>query len=151
MNQRIWRGLSINERMDLLTEKRGKYECWPWIGGIERKGYGIKVYHNGRQRRPHCVAIELATGQPIPKGMVVDHVCRNRRCVNPEHLRVVSRRVNALENSLSPLAMKSRQTHCKHGHAFTPENTHIHNGKRSCKACWKRRHRLQRQTSSEAA
>lgn len=144
------KGLSTAERWRLFTDIGEPHECWPWMGHIEQHGYGRGLYHMGRVVRPHRLAIEIATGCPVPSGMVVDHVCRNRRCVNPLHLRVVTRIVNALENSLSPFAIKARQTHCQRGHELSGDNLGIFAGRRRCMRCVNERRQLKRRLARDA-
>jgi hypothetical protein len=109
--------------------------CWLWTAGTCR-GYGH--FHasrsvGGRTLRAHRVAYELLR-DPIPEGMHLDHLCRVRGCVNPDHLEVVTGATNTLRGISSP-AINARKTHCRRGHEFTPENTYIDRGSRRCKAC----------------
>jgi hypothetical protein len=98
---------------------------WLWIGADRnRDGYGAFEV-NGTSTQPHVVVFRLM-GVEIPEGMVVDHICRVRKCCNPAHLRIVPPRVNAIENNLSPFAINARAQVCKYGHPFTPENTSRH-------------------------
>jgi hypothetical protein len=93
-----------------------------------------------RNQFAHRLAYELFVG-PIPEGQTIDHLCRNRPCVNPGHLEVVDMRTNLLRGS-SPTAQNARKTHCKHGHEFTPENTALKQGRyRICRTCRARRNR----------
>lgn len=88
--------------------------CWLWIGFVSAEGYGIaKVVTNGtrRTRRAHRMTWEAQRG-PIPDGMVIDHMCRVRSCVNPDHLRVVTRGQNVIENSNSRQAINARKVVC---------------------------------------
>ena len=111
-------------------------ECWPWPGYVNSHGYGYARWRGGAVRA-HRVAYEAVIG-PIPEGLVLDHLCRNRACVNPYHLEPVDDRTNNLRG-FSPPAMNARKTHCSRGHEFTPENTYRWpNGKRRCRTC----HRL---------
>lgn len=64
----------------------------------------------------------MLMGVEIPPGMFVDHICRNRKCVRPEHLRVVTPKTNSLENSIGPIAVNARKTKCKRGHPFVEGN-----------------------------
>lgn len=115
--------------------------CWRWTGatgGARNHLYGVA---NGTTA--HRVAYEFFVG-PIPTGMVLDHLCRNTMCVNPEHLEPVTQREN-LERGQG----RSRaSTHCKNGHEYTPENTRIvvirGYETRVCRACkrdWARENR----------
>jgi len=106
--------------------------CWNWLGSIKPDGYAqIRVH--GIKKYAHRVAYELA-GLVIPKGMQLDHLCRNRKCVNPLHLEPVSNRTNALRG-ISPFAENARKTHCPSGHPYDEANTKWYQGRRYCKAC----------------
>lgn len=114
----------------------GPNDCWLWKLGLERKGYGI-FCAQGQRKKAHRVSLILE-GRTIATGMVVDHVCRNRACVNPAHLRVVTPKENALENSVSMSAINAAKTHCKRGHELTGDNLRIsHRGHRLCRECAK--------------
>lgn len=108
-------------------------DCWEWTGGCDTQGYGRFYFSPGHYDLSHRHAWVVLVG-PIPAGMQLDHLCRNRRCVNPDHLEPVTRRVNILRG-YSPVAIRARQTECIRGHEFTPENTRIKNGYRNCRAC----------------
>ena len=108
--------------------------CWIWRGSVGVWGYGQFQPRRGRNLRAHRVAWELIRG-PIPQGLVLDHLCRNKLCVNPDHLEPVTNRVNTLRG-VGPSAMNAAKTECKHGHPFIAENTRIdHKGKRVCRTC----------------
>ncbi len=94
--------------------------CWLWTGPKHSAGYGQFLKP---QRYAHRFVLELVA--PIKKGMMVDHICRNRICVNPNHLRIVTPRINAIENSMCPSAINHNKTHCSKGHELTKENTYI--------------------------
>ena len=106
--------------------------CWLWTG-FKRNGYG-HFWVRGRLIQAHRFAYELLVG-PIPTGLTLDHLCRNRSCVNPKHLEAVSMRTNILRgNNLS--ARYAQATHCVHGHPFDLFNTLIgRKGQRRCRAC----------------
>jgi hypothetical protein len=107
--------------------------CWEWTGKINNYGYGICQF-NKKEKPAHCVAYAWKYG-PIPNGLVADHTCRNRRCVNPDHVEPVTNIVNVLRGE-SPFAQKKRQTHCIHGHPLTGPNLRIRpDGHRACRAC----------------
>ena len=112
--------------------------CWIWTAGKDRAGYGV---YNGAglgTRAAHRIAYMLLVGA-IPAGLELDHLCRVRACVNPAHLEPVTPRVNQLRGE-GFAGQRARQTHCIHGHRFTPENTYITPGRgtRQCRACRRR-------------
>ena len=117
-------------------------QCWNYQGTIGR-GYGKIIIRSGKRKDnylAHRVVYSALRGE-IPEGLELDHLCRNRRCVNPWHLELVTGRVNTLRgDALS--AINARKTHCIGGHAFTPENTRIWGGQRICRTC--RREALRR-------
>jgi hypothetical protein len=127
------------DRIHARIERAGG-GCWNWTGYVSPDGYGrIKV---GRTtENAHRVAYRVLVGEFDPV-LHVDHLCRNRRCVNPAHLEPVTIRENQLRGPGSA-------THCKHGHPRIPENTQKRaDGRRICKVChrtwardsWRRRH-----------
>lgn len=113
-------------------------ECWIWAGQTDGQGYGsVSIYvGNGRSttQRAHRLMYENLVG-PIPKGLVIDHLCRNHTCVNPKHLEPVTSGENVLRGISSP-AMNARKTHCLRGHPFDKKNTRITPvGGRKCRKC----------------
>lgn len=109
-------------------------ECTPWTDGkLSPDGYG-QFTRDGVHWLAHRWAWTVVHG-PIPVGMHVDHLCRNRACVNVAHLRLVTPRQNVLENSAGVTAANAVKTHCDHGHPFDESNTYHHAGKRLCRAC----------------
>ena len=117
--------------------------CWPWLAGQYHNGYG-RFWDGQRQVRAHRYAYELLVG-PIPDGLQIDHLCRVRNCVNPDHLESVTARDNVLRGK-GRCAINARKTHCKYGHEFSAENTgHRSDGRaRWCRTCqkeWMRRYR----------
>lgn len=96
-------------------------DCWAWLASTNEDGYGRFTLAE-RQRGAHRVAYEWLVG-PVPKGLVIDHLCKNRACVNPAHMQPVTNRENVLRG-VSANAINAAKTHCIRGHEFTPENTY---------------------------
>lgn len=111
--------------------------CWNWVGAIGENGYG-HFWLNGRYVSPHRVSYVLTHGS-IPDSLTVDHLCRNRRCVNPDHLEAVTIGVNVRRSPLAPPATNSRKTHCPKGHPLVAGNLMVYalekQGRRSCLTC----------------
>jgi hypothetical protein len=107
--------------------------CHVWTGATTRNGYGQVRLTRDQPRMAHR-AIYEATRGAIPASRDLDHLCRNRACVNPAHLEPVSRSENLRRGwAASP---RPDRTHCKRGHEFTTENTRFTpDGRRSCRAC----------------
>jgi hypothetical protein len=100
--------------------------CWNWRGGKGR-GYGM-FWWRGRAVVAHRLSYEALVG-PIPDGRELDHLCRNRGCVNPEHLRVVDHRTNVLAGTAKS-AINAAKACCPKGHPFVIEGK-----QRRCKVC----------------
>lgn len=82
-------GMPLVGRMAIYTDRRGKNECWPWLAGHDKDGYGeVSTGGSGNHRRAHVVAWELANDRKCPPGMVVMHTCDHPWCVNYGHLQL---------------------------------------------------------------
>jgi len=106
--------------------------CWLPRRVATQTGY-VMVWDHGRFRLTHRVMYEGLVG-PIPDGMTLDHLCRNRACCNPEHLEPTTIRENTLRGEAAS-AINARKTHCLRGHAFDSANTYVWRGHRQCRAC----------------
>ena len=108
--------------------------CLIWTGMISVKGYG-RIIVDGRYIGAHRVAFELANG-PLPQGMVPDHKCKVRCCINPRHMRALTHVENVMCGD-GPTAIRARATSCLNGHPLTGDNLYIRpsSGYRSCRAC----------------
>jgi len=112
--------------------------CWLWTGATRRDGYGL-IRVKSIYRRAHRVAYEELIG-PIPAEMTLDHLCRNRNCVNPDHLDVVTRG----ENTRRGVSHQALKTHCPQGHEYTSDNTYVSPSRpnaRYCISCMRERQR----------
>lgn len=142
-----WRKHGDPERVEIISSRGGFTRddrvsqgcvkvasgCWEWQGNTDEDGYG-QVFWEGKSYRAHRFSYETYVG-PIPDGLVLDHLCRNHGCVNPEHVEPVTQRVNVMrgEGIAQANAVKTR---CINGHEFTAENTNITpQGWRDCRTC----------------
>lgn len=121
--------------------------CWVWIRSRGKGGYG-QISIDGKTRRAHRVAYELVYGVILTPDQFLHHKCRNKSCVNPDHLEVTSQ----LEHTDSAVFGNKEKTQCPHGHEYTPENTCWNrSGKsRECRTCkYRRIYRRRRRIEEE--
>jgi HNH endonuclease len=116
--------------------------CWLWTAGLAQ-GYGHLGW-NGRTDYAHRVAYELLVG-PVPEGLTIDHLCRERRCVNPTHMEAVTRWENVRRSPTNLFALRAKASRCHRGHEFTTENTMTDSGRRKCRRCHNERQRRYRE------
>jgi hypothetical protein len=130
-----WPEQTPEQRFWPKVRRGAKHECWEWLATRIPDGYGyFRVGSPSRSVLAHRFAYESLVGS-IDDGLVIDHLCRNRGCVNPAHMEVVT----SAENTRRGRFWNRDKTHCIHGHEFTPENTYTYaNGKRRCKTCARR-------------
>lgn len=104
-------------------------DCWLWTASIGSDGAG-QIWIGTRNRRAYQVAYQWLVG-PVPVGMELDHLCRDRRCVNPDHLEPVTHGENIRRGLSGQL-----RTVCKRGHELVPPNLYVSpGGKRTCRTC----------------
>lgn len=117
-------------------------ECWEWKSSLMSTGYG-SFSINDKNYLAHRMSYSLFHGE-IEKGLVIDHICRNRSCVNPMHLRQVTMRTNALENSLSISSTNHKKNVCKNGHSLSDENlcNYPSDKHRRCRVCVNNRSKI---------
>lgn len=129
--------MAERQRVAAAPESRpGLGACIEWIGTRYNNGYGAVGIRTHHKQLAHRLAYELANG-PIPEGMVVDHLCRNRACVNASHLEIVTNEEN-LRRGLGFRLRNGMDAKCIHGHDYTPENTYINPNDpsdRRCRTC----------------
>ena len=112
--------------------------CWIWQAAVSAPGYGVFMLSDKNLVLAHRLAYTLFRG-PIPDGLVLDHLCRNPACCNPDHVEAVSNKIN-ISRGVTVEVTRARMaaiTHCKRGHAFDKTNTYYDKttGARQCRRC----------------
>lgn len=135
---------NTKEKFISIIEHHMKDGCWIFPGRVIKGGYMLFGH-----KLAHRYSYEIFKGE-IPKGLTIDHLCRNTTCVNPYHLEAVTQRENNLRGN-NWGGINSRKTHCPKGHEYTKDNTTIwsnsSNGARRCKICLKQKGFLERRKS----
>lgn len=129
LDERFWSKVKITDT------------CWIWTGARNTWGYGHLWAGGQRWVAAHRLAFEQMVG-PIADGLTIDHLCRNRACVRPEHMEPVSLRTNILRSPISVFAARAAASHCIHGHPLSGDNVYVRpNGTRACRTCRRARDR----------
>ena len=124
--------LAQRVKREMVRVSKDPSGCWVWAGKRSARGYGM-VRMGSRTRMAHALFYEGLVG-PIPEGLELDHLCRNRSCVNPAHLEPVTHRVNTQRGLAGKY--QAAKTHCPQGHPYDEANTYRKpDGGRGCRAC----------------
>lgn len=131
----------VRDRLLSRREIDGQTGCWNWTGYIHHTGYGqIRLPDGPQTIYTHRVSYETFVG-PIPDGLQIDHLCRNRTCFNPEHLEPVTSKENTRRAPASVSTLNAAKTHCPSGHPYDDTNTYLCRQEggvvRRCKVCTK--------------
>jgi hypothetical protein len=146
------------ERFESKIGRSTDTACWTWTGPLTKGGYGLfgltrtALGQRTKNVYAHRYSYERSKG-PIPDGLQIDHLCRNRRCINPDHLEAVTGSVNVRRGE-APQMRRLRRTQCKYGHPFTQENTYRLRTCRYCKTCMREagaRYRTRKRQALEMA
>ncbi len=125
----------------------GIAECWDWVGAKQNTGYG-QFWNGARMQAAHRASYETLVA-PIPAGLEIDHICRNRSCVRPDHLEPVTHQENMRRSDVGKLtaARALAKTNCPSGHAYDEKNTYRSptTGSRFCRACARKKQQLMRE------
>lgn len=125
--------------------------CWVWPLAINKNGYA-QTSVAGKKRLAHRIAYEMTFG-PVPAGLVVDHLCQNKACVNPTHLEAVTQAENVRRCAHAPATINANKPCCpKCGRPFVTVKRSDRPGKirRTCHACVTVAHRSKREATKAA-
>lgn len=127
-------------------------ECWNWSGDKATNGYSRLRDSSGKKVGAHRLSYTIFKGE-IPEALEIDHLCRNRWCLNPAHLEAVTTKTNVLRG-IGPAAFNSHKTHCIRGHPLSGGNLILKNNKRNCRICvqlWDREYQRNRRLKLKTA
>jgi hypothetical protein len=121
--------LTKQEADRFASKHKRTQDCWTWQGPLDKDGYGT-FYFRRMNRRAHRVAWFSIHGD-LPDGYVINHTCRNRACVNPQHLQSIPASENTMRDSSAVAYINRQKTHCQKGHPFDRQ----YGGQRYCSIC----------------
>ena len=136
MEERFWGKVDKNGPIPEYRPDLGP--CWIWQGTLDSHGYGVfrigsRSDTSTRNVKAYRLSYELSIG-PIPQDKEMDHLCRNRPCINPLHLEPVARRENILRGQTFA-AINAEKSLCPKGHIYDLFNTGFYKGSRYCRRC----------------
>jgi len=140
-------------RFHAKTSVNDETECIEWNAYTNRKGYGVFGVEGRKTALAHRVAYEAENGQ-IPVGLVIDHLCRVRNCVNPKHMEAVTQKENVQRGMAGKHQLE--KTHCPQGHEYAGDNLYVyppgsvHAGDRRCRTCADASHKRRRERKGSA-
>jgi len=139
---RGWRKTPVADRFWPKVDKDGPGGCWLWTGRLTEQGYA-RTSINRIHVPAHRWSYEQSKG-PIPDGLELDHLCRVRHCVNPDHLEAVTHTEN-VRRGMSPKVILARNNICQNGHPLKGDNVKIDTrGFRRCRTCHRSWQRMDR-------
>lgn len=141
----------LNRLWSKVVVYPGDNACWGWADVLSTAGYAYLGVggRKGRKLLARRILYQLTIG-PIPEGMDLDHLCRNRWCVRPDHQEPVPRRINLLRGQ-TVTARNARATHCPQGHRYDIFNTVLYYNRRYCRTCSNIRRRQNHRKAKERA
>jgi len=133
----------MTQKDNARLDSQVRDDCWLYAGYCNYKGYGM-TWVGDKKLMTHRVIYEALVGE-IPEGLTIDHLCKVKACINPDHLEPVTQRENNLRSN-DMAGKNARKTHCVNGHKLSGDNIRMYEPKneRVCLACQSIRGKLRR-------